>query len=254
MYNISTKISVYDFSTYTSELIEIRSNIKILSKKEIARFKDEYDSLFGNLKRNYYKSPFMTQIIHDINDVLSRCDIICFHNTRVTNLNNIIYNGLTYPNKCYCKRVEKDMINASVPVNIIKKVIYEISKLIRIWEDEPIQKNKQVCFYLSEQFENDFSDFYNCFGGELMRQILEFMDLDSDIKEKIKNIGKPVIVKFYYPFSKFEEHKREDIIIGMLAYWIEIDFYSNYSKPFCTDGRLLYEIPSQNIIDIKEVN
>lgn len=253
MNNISTKISIYDFSTYTLELKAIMNTVKMLPKEEIEKFKDDYDSLFGNLKRNYYKSSLMTQIIQDINDVLLKCDIVCFHNTRVTELSNIINNGLNYPSDHYCERVKKDMINASIPVEIVNKLISEICKLINVWESDFIQKDRQVCFYLSEQFEDDFSEFYKCFGGEVMRQVIKYMDLNSDIEEKITSIGHPVIVKFFYSFSKFEEYKREDIIIGMLAYWIESDFYSNYSKPFCTDGRLLYEIPSQNILYVKEV-
>lgn len=113
-----------------------------------------------------------------------------------------------------------------------------------------IEKHKQICFYMKINDYNTYSHFYDIYGGELLKQALTNLPIDDSIKNKILSFGIPYIIEFNFPFNLIEKYKQEEIIISLLLFWIKKYILKSNDINENIDGRIIYEIPKENIIKI----
>lgn len=97
---------------------------------------------------------------------------------------------------------------------------------------------------------NTYSNFYNIYGGELLKQALTNLSIDDSIKNKILSFGIPYIIEFYFPFNLIEKYKQDEIIISLLLLWIKKYILKSNNIDKNIDGRIIHEIPKENIIKI----
>lgn len=179
-------------------------------------------------------------------------NIICFHNTRVLDIDHIKKNGLLFPINGYKERIILDLKKNNIASDIIKMISSSIDNILSNFINDPcmIEKHKQICFYLNINYHNTYYDFYNNYGGELLKEALKRLSIDDSIKKKILSFGVPCIIKFNSPFNFFEKCKQEDISIYLLTFWINKYILKSDNIDENIDGRIIHEIPKENIIKI----
>ncbi|MBS7217015.1 MAG: hypothetical protein KH032_07175 [[Clostridium] spiroforme] len=247
------KINIFDSNTYPTELEIIRKKTILLFENNIEFLKENQTDLFRIFEQyNNISSDSISILINEIKTILFSNNIVCFHNTRVLDIESIKKKGLLFPINGYKERIIIDLKNNNIPNNIIKMISSSIENILSNFINDPfkIEKHKQICFYMNINDYNTYSHFYDIYGGELLKQALTNLPIDDSIKNKILSFGIPYIIEFNFPFNLIEKYKQEEIIISLLLFWIKKYILKSNDINENIDGRIIYEIPKENIIKI----
>lgn len=251
------KIDIYDIETYPKELEQMRINgLKILEKSKNILFKNA-DELYRYLEKCYdYKLEPITSILCDIKQFVVKNEIICFHNTRVLDIAQIKNNGLKFPINNYKERIKGNLELFKISKEAMNMITSNIDEIFNYFFNESfdIKKHSQICFYLNGNHYNDYQKFYENFGGEILEQAIRMSSIDDDLKNTILKLGTPAIVKFSIPFRLIESYEQEGILIKMLEYWIEKFILKLKKMNDVYEGRILYEVPQEKIIQIVDLS
>ena len=247
------KINIFDINTYPRELETIRKKTILLFENNVEFLKENQTDLFRIFGQyaNISSNPMAT-LINEIKTILNCNNIVCFHNTRVLNIEKKKKNGLMFPINGYKERIIIDLKNNNIASDIIKMISSSIDNILSSFINDPImiEKHKQICFYMNINDYNTYSNFYNIYGGELLKQALTNLSIDDSIKNKILSFGIPYIIEFYFPFNLIEKYKQDEIIISLLLLWIKKYILKSNNIDKNIDGRIIHEIPKENIIKI----
>lgn len=247
------KINIFDITTYPKELETTRKKTILLFEDKVEFLKKNQTELFRIFEQhtNISSDPIAI-LVNEIKTILNCNNIICFHNTRVLNIDHIKMNGLMFPINGYKERIILDLKKSDIASDIITMISSSIDNILSNFINDPckIEKHKQICFYMNINDYNIYSNFYNIYGGELLKQALTNLSIDDSIKNKILSFGIPYIIEFYFPFNLIEKYKQNEITISLLLLWIKKYILKSDNIDKNIDGRVIQEIPKENIIKI----
>lgn len=247
------QIKIFRSETYTKDIQEVRYGILAFSektKKEMIETSYLYD--YTSTKLLDAESDF-GKIHRKLMNSLEEHDIVAYHNTRLTDPSKIINNGLIFSDDRYIESLREDMRQYGISTDRIEEIVSKVIKEQERWERGGInQRKNEVHFIFDLDYYEDYDKFLATYGGEFL---IRSMKCDGDLKKnkKILKLGKPYIVEFAIPYSRMVNFQKEKIARYMLEEWIHIDIKKDKAV-HQYDGRIEFEIPARNIIEIHEVS
>lgn len=249
------QIKIFQFETYPTEIHKARSNIFNFSektKKEI--IETEYLNDYASSKLWDADSDF-GKIHSKLMSCLEGHEIVAYHNTRLADPSKIINNGLIFSDERYIESLREDMMEQRISGDMIEDIISKVIKERDRWERGGINRRKnEVCFIFDLDYYKDYDKFLATYGGEFLEFALENIKCNGNLKKykEIIKLGKPYIVEFAIPYSKMDRFQKQDVARYMLEEWIHLEIRKDETA-HQYDGRIEFEIPAQNILEIYEV-
>lgn len=123
------------------------------------------------------------------------------------------------------------------------------------WEHNGINRRKnEICFIFDFDYYKDYDKFLATYGGEFLEFALESIKDTGNLEKyrEIIKLGEPYVVEFAIPFSKMDRFQKQDVARYMLEEWIHLDVRKD-EVAHQYDGRIEFEISSQNIIKLHDV-
>ena len=198
-------------------------------------------------------------ISNDINIIKKYFDIngnkynfICFHSTKVYDKNLILDNGLKINE---WNTYSKTMSDTFFKLKIDKETQTEALKYIKNEYDRKI-RNPEICFFsglnlISNDYAAGYENWCESMGGELANWALE--EKMPDVYKLLKSNGEAYYVKFKLKFDKFYIYCKDSILKELLVKVISKEFWNKeYEVRF--DGKTLYDIPKENILQLIPCN
>ena len=185
---------------------------------------------------------------------VNRYELMCYHATRVGNIDTIWKNGLFADMDKYKKNLTDFLRMKKVSENKIQSALALIdNEYLRKYKDIP----HLICFFTNRisLYNDDDSYAYDQFcetvGGELANWALE--NTLPDVLSVLRTNGIPVVVKFKTPLSKVPNYRKE-IIIFQFVSAIAAKHLWNYNYVIETDGSIIGDVPPSDIISVIEIN
>lgn len=248
-------IDVSDVSTIP---IEVKNKIyeafSALSNDAVKRIKcqkvnNNYDILCAI--GDYYGTSRATGFYDELNTILEKYDLVCYHATKVSSKSILLKDGLkTNDWDVYCSNLKSAYMN-------MKLSDEEIQKAVDIVKSEYNRKyagydgKAQVCFFTNmSMLESEYAaydQFCESIGGELARWALK--DKYPHLYNPLKENGKSCIVKFKLPYSKIADYEKDDIAYQFVIYYACVYFWNRkYDIEF--DGITQYDVSPEDILNI----
>lgn len=247
-------ILIYREETYPENLRKLCFELEKIDLKEkdiLMRHEDVFEFLQG-IYEDAKPFPFLVELEQEIVRNMEPHNITVYQNTRLTSRDDVLEQGLRFPDKQYEKHLVDQMIVNSVDRDILDEVLEQLA----IYKNNMHESRcRNIFFYYDLDAQYDYQDFFKCFGGELIARATGYDRVNDDCEvrfRKIVELGMPYRVQFRIPFSWFNwkqyrcSEDRFDIARLMLAYWID-SLIKGRAHDRRKDGRIGFEIPPENI-------
>lgn len=184
--------------------------------------------------------------------LMNKYNFICFHSTKVYDKNLILDNGLKINE---WNTYSKTMSDTFFKLKIDKETQTEALKYIKNEYDRKI-RNPEICFFsglnlISNDYAAGYENWCESIGGELASWALE--EKMPDVYKLLKSNGEAYYVKFKLKFDKFYIYCKDSILKELLVKVISKEFWNKeYEVRF--DGKTLYDIPKENILQLIPCN
>lgn len=250
------KIKIFKPETYSEEIKNVRDDILKLPKsiqKEICRTGSVRDYVNSEI---WNTNSAIKKLHSELISVLEKYEIVAYHNTRLTNPDIILQNGIIFSDDRYLESLRAGMLQHQIPQSLITSVISKVvSEINRHERNGNNPRKNEVCFIFDLDYYTDYPKFLATYGGEFLEYALTGSDNLVNKKEykKVLALGKPYIVEFVIPFFKLDNQQQSDIACYMLEEWIHIDMRKD-EPDHRYGGRVELEIPPENIVKIRSVN
>ncbi|WP_456082462.1 hypothetical protein [Mediterraneibacter sp.] len=237
---------VSSFSNLTSDIIEM------IKKKSI----DDEDSMMRTIKKCYGYSK-TNRLYLDLENILKKYEIVCFHSTKMLSKNRVREYGL---NTNEWNKYRANIIDTYERLGVSRdKIDVAITFLQKAYKERYLDIGclPHLCFYsnLSMLEETDGSVGYNVFceniGGELALYALK--GNYPNLYKLLKDNGESFVVKFKIPYSKISCYRKEDILLHLITYYAGVYFKSKkYNIEFIAETQ--FDIPQKDILAIIDYN
>lgn len=252
-------IDVSDASTIPIEVKnKIYQSFSALSNDVVNRIKCQKANHNNDILcaiEDYYGPFRATRFYDELNTVLEKYDLICYHATKVCSKSILLKTGLkTNDWDVYCSNLKSAYMN-------MKFTDEEIQKAVDIVKGEYNRKyaghdrKAQVCFFTNmSMFEGEYAaydQFCESIGGELARWALK--DKYPNLYKPLKENGKSCIVKFKLPYANIADYEKDSTAYQFVIYYAGVYFWNKeYDIEF--DGNTQFDVPPEDILDIIDYN
>ena len=204
---------------------------------------------------DYYGTYRTTRFYDELNAILEKHDLVCYHATKVSSKSMLLRDGLkTNDWDVYCSNLKSAYMNMKLSDEEIQKAV-DIVKSEYNRKYAGYDRKAQVCFFTNmSMLEGEYAaydQFCESIGGELARWALK--DKYPDLYKPLKENGKSCIVKFKLPYAKIADYEKDDIAYQLVIYYAGVYFWNKeYDIKF--DGNTQSDVPPKDILDIIDFN
>jgi hypothetical protein len=190
-----------------------------ITNMRIAFSDDPYGSAFVNGSMSNYNA-----VVDMLSVMLNDFSIRAYHCTRVMDFNEIALNGLRKLNIFdHCDYIFKILRKCSEDYDFVHQ---NVIKALGKYKDN---RENMVWFVLNTEliFDRGCYWFYNYFGGEAFRRIIEAEfceDISNKIIKTISTIGSPCFVEMEIPIQDIENYKISGISKQMIDHYLKLEF------------------------------
>lgn len=249
-------IEMADPSTYPESLHgEFIRFVETMSERDVSTVEKNLEQLDSS--NTLYIDGFepgvemSAPLYRRFSDILMAYSFVCYHATRVLDVNQIRMNGLL-PNSwdSYSARMEKVLAELNVPdIPAVMRCLCSTYKY-----KSKISANKpEICFFSERKMAgiqggSVCGKYCQNIGGETADWALR--DQKPEVLELLKKHGIGVIVRFEIPFHDFApSYIRDNVIYRFILYYAALYFKGiKYVTQF--DGKTNTSIPPDRILDI----
>ena len=185
--------------------------------------------------------------------LFDRCEIVCYHATRVGSMKSILDQGLVSSWTDYAELLAAFLRQEGVAEQQIQAAMEAVGhEYHRKYGSQP----HQICFYIncaslySEDGTAAYDQFCETVGGELANWAL--MDRYPDILKVLQTKGVPAIVTFKTPFTKVADYHK-DVLISPFVYSIAAKHIWEFDYKVEADSSLIGDVPPTDILDVSLV-
>lgn len=185
--------------------------------------------------------------------IFNRYELICYHATRVGNIETLLEDGLCSCMDKYEKRLIEFLRIENVPEDQIRLAQELIRKeYLRKYRDN----HHQICFFTNyislhdEEGSCAYDQFCETVGGELANWALE-NDLPN-VWRVLRTKGIPVVIKFKLPFSMVANYHKDSLIFPFVSA-VAAKHLWGFDYIIESDSSLIGDVPPSNIINITEI-
>ena len=214
--------------------------------KEYIEYVNMYkDKIYELMEVNINLLNFDNIYLKEMKNILDKYDILALHATRLYRKENIYKKGILVP------ELNEGLIDYIIePLkDVVKEDIY--TKIYLKLKEERLENYSSVHFIIGSEddvyIENNFLMLEH-YGGEFLQNILGWLEIKDEIKEKISKIGSKCVIKFRYNFLEMEDLLAVRIIFNMCKNILEI-----YNKEIFIETYTFDNIDASKIIDIIEI-
>lgn len=227
-------IWIDNISTYPSLLREIALKVKTEGLYHVYADSIELEYVDEIIKTFYDELLSEKIVLYHASRVL---DKDTFYKKGILNGKNILYDNLNYLIN-YCKFTEGE--------------VSEISKNAKKYYERDACRNHGISFFSSKKYwdENDeIKAFCETIGGEIMQ--ISISGLNDEIRRRFKNIGNPVVVKFWIEMAEIQEYYAYRIIREFIKYYLAKEEQLDYKIMF--DGDTRDNVSSNQVLDVIDI-
>lgn len=247
-------IKIFNSETYPLSILELKESLKnmpmsILDELKTNNLHDYLNEAIWN-----YDSP-ISHLHKSITQALMVHNIVCYHNTRITNKNTILDKGLIFSDSRYIDILTNDMLEANINKSLIKEVLDAVEQEINRHTLEGKNKRRNaICFFYDLGYYKEYDMFLASYGGEFVEFGLSAISQNNSLEKykEILKLGKPYIVEFLIPFKWLDEIIQEKIGVFLIKEWTNLEIIKE-EPSHEYDGWIEREIPSKFIVGIYEV-
>lgn len=239
-----TNISSYPSCIFEFVSLILNDGITLKELKGLESYIDDkvdFQKRFHPYYEKYYKE------IKLLERKLSDYCIICYHATKVENLNTIRENGIFINRDEYI-----NMLSSFLKKKIESQELFEksVKKLKEQYDSKYEESDYHICFVLNKSaFNNGYDLYLNNIGGEIARWA--FQEDLNDIFNKLCENGIPCIIKFKISFKDIVPCYQIDIVERMITNVLQNELF-NRSFRILAEGKTKKKINSNAIVDIIE--
>lgn len=250
-------IDALNSQTYPEEANDIvLSHIALLPDEKLRKIRDihiEYESDvrcafdgFLNINSTHGYKMFTEELI----PVFNKYNILCYHATRVENINTIKERGLLSSLDDYDQLLSGFLKREGINKGKIEEILESIHCVARRKNYKGIH---QICFYINKNdlYNEDGSAGYDQFletiGGELAHWAL--YNKNPETLSILQTKGIPVVVCFKTPFSRIA-YSHKDKVISPFVYNIAAKSIWDFDYEIRADAELVGDVTPENIVEI----
>lgn len=198
-----------------------------------------------------YFAPYKAEILYrNVLVCLGKCNIRCFHATRLVDENDVWTNGLqTNSPERYFARLSSSMQK----LGIQQKNTEEAIELVKHEYNRKYGSSKpQLCFFTPIDLISDdelagYDQFCQNIGGELARWSLK--EKMPGVYQQLAKSGFAAIVEFEFHFSDMTSGDKDRIAYQFITHYASKNFFSR-SYPICFDANTDKDVLPAQIIKI----
>jgi hypothetical protein len=147
------------------------------------------------------------------------------------------------------------MKNAEIDDSLINEVIDIVTHERDRWESSGANRRKdEICYIYDMDYYKDYDKFLAVYGGEFVEYGLHSYVGNGSLEKyrQVIKLGHPYVVEFAIPVHSMSIPGIQDVARFMLEEWIHLDLRKDETQ-HQYDGRIEFEIPPENIIEVHEV-
>ena len=214
------------------------------------KFIEENHDILLNTFKNNDNLSIDSDLHNHLYERMKKEYIYVYHATRVVDENDIYANGLIIPNSV------KGYIPRNIMLCNIKSILGEDKKYSNLYNDiEKYDKDKkhgQFWFTITDNInyiniENTYY-FFEKYGGEFLEDIFDINNMRDIYNSKIKNIGKPKIVKLKLKIDEINDK----INISNLFVYIIRKKLNLINNDFFVTSYILEDVNKNRIVAIED--
>lgn len=252
-------IDVSDISTIPVEVKnKIYESFSTLSKDVVNEIRCQdihYNNDILCAIEDYY-GPFRATCFYDeLNTILEKYELICYHATKVSSKSILLRDGLKINDwNVYCSNLRSAYMNADVSEDKIQEAV-DIVKSEYNRKYAGYDRKAQLCFFVNlSEFEGEYAaydQFCESIGGELARWALK--DKYPELYKPLKENGESCIVKFKLPYAKIADYEKNSIAYQFVIYYAGVYFWNKeYDIEF--DSNTQFDVSPKDILAIIDYN
>ncbi len=226
-------IDVSDVSTIPIEVKnKIYQSFSALSNDVVNRIKCQEANHNNDILcaiEDYYGPFRATGFYDELNTILEKYDLVCYHATKVSSKSILLKDGLkTNDWDVYCSNLKSAYMDMKLSDEEIKKAV-DIVKSEYNRKYAGYDRKAQVCFFTNmSMLEGEYAaydQFCESIGGELARWALK--DKYPELYNPLKENGKSCIVKFKLPYAKIADYEKDSIAYQFVIYYAGVYFWND---------------------------
>ena len=199
----------------------------------------------------YYGPLRCTNFYGELNDILEKHDIVCYHATKISSKSMLQRDGLKINDwNVYCSNLKNAYINVGFAEDKMQEAV-DIVKSEYNRKYAGYGGKAQVCFFTNmSMFEGEYAaydQFCENIGGELARWSLK--NKYPELYKPLKENGKSCIVKFKLPYVKITEYEKDSIAYQFVIYYAGV-YFGNKEYDIEFDGNTQSDVSPEDILDI----
>ena len=193
---------------------------------------------------DYYGTFRATRFYDDLNSILEKHELICYHATKVSSKSILLRDGLKTNNwNAYCLNLKSAYMNADFSEDKIQEAV-DIVKSEYNRKYAGYDRKAQLYFFTNmSMFEGEYAaydQFCESIGGELARWALK--EKYPELYKPLKENGKSCTVKFKLPYAKIADYEKDSIAYQFVIYYAGVYFWNRkYDIEF--DGNTQSDVP-----------
>jgi hypothetical protein len=195
------------------------------------------------------------ELFLDLIEALGNHNIVAYHNTRLTQPEDIYHEGLIFSDERYLGKLKRAILEAGMDENIAVELERLVKKEQAFRQENFQNRINEVSFFYDMDYYLDYDIFLMTLGGEFVDNALRDKNqnrlITADIAARIKKLGMPCVVEFFFP-GKWLESILFDVARYMIEKWV-CDDLRNEKGDHRYDDRIETEIPASNIIKVHVV-
>lgn len=219
------------------------------TSKEIREHVLESNSSVGCIANEYITETSAPSLYNNVISILKQCSLICYHATRVLNVEDIKNHGLRVND---WDRYSASLIKTLKALYVSESDIDFLKELVKKeyeFKYTEMGRNPQICFYTRLDLANNNGiSFLSNIGGELARRSLNKIPELQKKYESLCRCGTPVIVKAVLPFTDLAAHLHPTVAGQFIRFYMAN--YWKYTYKIDYDCYTDKDITAEQIIDI----
>ncbi len=182
--------------------------------------------------------------------LFSQYNIICYHATRVGDIESIHRKGICSSFYDYLNQLESFLTQQDVTKDEIAAVLDTIKKK---YAQKYAIANHSICFFTNPiSFHTEdrlagFDQYCETIGGELAYDAL--LGANPKVLSLLQSTGVPIVIQFRTPFSAVLDHQKYGIIYHFVAYAAVKQIWG-YDLTIEPDGAIVGDVKPEDILDI----
>ncbi len=220
------------------------------TSKEIREHVLESNSSVGCIADEYFTESSAPSLYNNVVSILKQCSLICYHATRVLNVEDIKNHGLRVN---YWDRYSASLIKTLKALYVSESDINFLMELVKKeyeFKYTEMGRNPQICFYTRlDLANNDGIPFLSNIGGELVRRPLNNRPELHKKYESLYRCGTPVIVKAVLPFTDLATHLHPTVAGQFIRFYMAKRYWE-YAYKIDYDCYTDKDVTAEQIMDI----